>query len=325
MKMKFKSKKRKWLVIILLILIILAVIAVIFFSIQKKKFQTLGTNVRAAQTMTIEKTINSEGEVQSSLEENIAPHTSYYLKKINVGEGDALSEGDKILTYSNGKTLTAPYDCVVESWYLPESGARLTTDHYVTIAGTDVMMMELSVSEEDVAIVKKGQSARVTVEATGSTYEGEVSYVSEVGTYSGGTSTFKAKVEFNNDGDVKLGMTGKAVISLAKAENVLGVPTSAVHSNGNGSFVTVAKDDEGKNTSEVQVETGLSNDSYIAIVAGLKEGTKVVVPESDNSSSGFRFPGSGSGDPPSGGFSGGGFGGSGGPGGPPSDGLPGGN
>ena len=63
-----------------------------------------------------------------------------------MSEGDALDEGDTILTYTNGYKMTAPYDCVVESWYLPDVGDQLTTSHYVTIAGTDVMQMELSVS-----------------------------------------------------------------------------------------------------------------------------------------------------------------------------------
>ncbi len=255
-----------------------------------------GETVQSAQTMTIEKTLSSEGEITSTLEENVEPHASYYLKKINVTEGDAVSEGDTILTYTNGYTMTAPYDCVIESWYLPDTGEQLTSEHYVTIAGTDVLQIELTVAEDEVLLLQKGATAQVSVEATGETYTGEVSYVSEQGTYSSGTSTFTAKVAFDNDGKLKLGMTGTAEISLEKAENVIGVPVSAVHITDGTSCVTVVSGDgtDLSETEEVEVETGVSNDSYIEIKSGLSEGDVVVIPASDDSEDGEQgeFPGS---------------------------------
>ena len=80
------------------------------------------------------------------------------------------------------------------------------------------------------------------------------------------------------------GMTGTAEISLEKAENVIGIPVDAVHVTNNENYVTVQSGDE---TSEVAVETGISNDSYIEIKSGLSAGDVVVVPvSSDDSSSG---------------------------------------
>ena len=60
------------------------------------------TTTAAATVMTIENTLESEGEVTSSLEEDLSPHTSYYLDEVKVEAGDALEEGDTILTYTNG-------------------------------------------------------------------------------------------------------------------------------------------------------------------------------------------------------------------------------
>lgn len=242
-----------------------------------------------AALMTIENSLSADGEVISSLEEDLSPHTSYYLEEVKVEAGDALEEGDTILTYTNGSKMTAPYNCVVKSWDLPDEEEQLTTDHSVTVAGTDVLRMELEVGEDQVALVKAGEEAAIEIEAAGSSFDGVVTSVSEVGDYSSSGSTFTAQVTFDNDGSVKLGMTGTAAIVLEKAEKALCVPAGAVTSSGNESKVTLLKDDGTEE--EVTVTTGISNDAYIQITNGLSEGDKVILPVSDsdseNSSGGF--------------------------------------
>lgn len=300
---KKKSGKIKWLVIVL---IIAAAAAGFWFFIRKPGTMPGVSSERTVQVskMTIEKTLESDGEVKSALEENILPHTSYYLGKINVEEGDALKEGDTILTYTNGYTMTAPYNCVVTSWSLPELDEQLTSDHYVTVAGTDVLEMEMSLSDSEVLQLSVGDSATVTVDAVESTYDAEVTYISEVGEYSSGSSSFTAKVTFDNDGSLKLGMSGSAVVSLEKAEDVLAVPADAVSTKGGVSYVTVPG--EGDNaSSQVEVETGITNGTFTEIKSGLNEGDQVIVKTSDDSSSDWRDQmggpgGMGGGEPPSG-------------------------
>ena len=265
-------------------IIVIAAAAAVFFFIKKPvpgNF-TASTGEAEVTRMTIEKTLESDGEVESALEEDILPHTSYYLGKINVEEGEAVKEGDTILTYTNGNVMKAPYNCVIRSWELPEKGEQLTSDHYVKIAGTDVMQMELSLSDSEVLKLSVGDAAKVTVEAVDSTYDAEVSYISEVGEYSSGSSTFAARVTFDNDGSLKIGMSGSAVISLEKAEDVLAVPVNAISTKGGMSFVTLKAGDK---EALVEVETGISNGTYTEIKSGLSEGDKVAVRASSSSSS----------------------------------------
>ena len=309
-----KRKRRKWLIAALIVIILIA--AVLFFMRPKRPGSSAGgTSTAAATVMNIENTLESDGEIVSALEENVLPHTSYYLDEICVEEGEALAEGGDILKYTNGYTMEAPYNCVVIGWDLPEEDEQLTSDHYVTIAGTDVVQMEISVSESDVADLQLGDDATVSVDATGSTYDAEVSYISQVGSYSGGTSTFTAKLRFDNDGKIKLGMSGTAEVSLDKADNVLAVPVGAVSRRGGKSYVTLV--DGSGNETVAEVETGVSSSSFIEIKSGLSEGDNVLVRETESSSSGWGGfgPGGGSGGPP------GDFGG--GNGGPPGGGMPG--
>lgn len=300
LKIRELDKKQK-ILISCIVVVVIASMVLLITRISTEVAENI-TTVEAS-TMNIENTLTSEGEISSSLEEDVLPHTSYYLEEINVKEGEAVEEDGIILTYTNGSTMKAPYNCVVESWNLPEEDEQLTSEHYITIAGTDVMKMKLSVAEDQIAEVSVGDSATITIEATNQTYEGDVSYVSQVGTYSDGSSTFEAELTFDNDGKVMLGMNGTAEIKLESAENVVAVPVNAVSTKNGKTYVTLV---DGNKTTQQEVETGISNDSYIEIKSGLEEGNKVQVVVSNDDSSNQQFgPG---GDMNGGGMNGGGMG-----------------
>lgn len=99
--------------------------------------------------------------------------------------------------------------------------------------------------------------------------------------YTNGTY-FSAKVTFENNGNLKIGMSASCEIIIEKAENVVAVPLEAVQTSDDGKYVIVVNDDG--NTSEVSVETGISNDAYIQIKSGISEGTTVQMIESSTSS-----------------------------------------
>lgn len=264
------------------IIIAAAVLALIVFVIIRSCGAQSGTDeemempeeTATVERMTIENKISSKGEVVSSLEENLTPHTGWKLKETKAVKGEAIKEGDTILVYTNGSVMKAPYGLVVKEWNLPNKGGTFTDESSITVAGTDVLKMDISVGEDKILDVRNGSPAVVKIKATGGKYRGNVSFVSDVGEYSGGLSEFTVSVTFDNDGKAKLGMNGRAVISLDKAENVLAVPADAVYSDGDTSYVTIKKGDK---TKDVEVETGLSNDEYTEIRSGLKEGDEVIV------------------------------------------------
>ena len=78
-------------------------------------------------------------------------------------------------------------------------------------------------------------------------------------------------------------MSATCEIIIESAENVVAVPKEAVQTSDSGSYVIVV-DSEG-NTSNVTVETGISNDAYIEIKSGITENTTVQMQESTESSS----------------------------------------
>ena len=144
-------------------------------------------------------------------------------------------------------------------------------------------------------------------------------------------TTYPVTVQIDNPPEGLLpGMNVDATIVVDEAADAVAVPIAAVQ-RGNTVYV---KDDSAKNTENamvggvllpdgwraVEVETGLSDDSYIEITSGIEPGDIVYVPEVQRDSSGDDFgmmPGGdmgGMGGMPSGGGMAGGRGGM--PGGP---------
>jgi len=84
-------------------------------------------------------------------------------------------------------------------------------------------------------------------------------------------------------------MTANLSITTAKQDGVLLVPNSALLPKGAGHSVQVTSAD-GKTTSEVDVQTGLTDGANTEITSGLNEGDKVVtIPSTTKPQSGGLF------------------------------------
>jgi len=89
----------------------------------------------------------------------------------------------------------------------------------------------------------------------------------------------------NADEEIYLGVEAKVVIYAQKSENVLLVPVEAVNSDKNGDFVYVV---ENNIVVRKDVVTGVSSDTQIEIVSGLKENDQVMTDISLNIEEGME-------------------------------------
>ena len=184
-----------------------------------------------AEIKTIMNTISKTGEIKSNTAETLNLHTSYYLGEVFAQENQYIAKGENILKYTNGTYLTAPYNLVVTSLNLPNVGETLSSKHSIAVKGTDTLQTTLTVGEEDLDIVYVGQQAQITIGALNNkVYTGYVTNISNTASYSANGSKFTVTVEFQNDGEILIGMTGKTEVILEKAENVIVVPVEAVES-----------------------------------------------------------------------------------------------
>ena len=286
-----KKKVNPIIVAIVILIVVLFVIIYLYMSPtqstsqlnETKNTDLSGVSQVQSSIQTIENTLSSSGEISSAVDEKLYLHASYYFEDILVDKNVYIEEGTNIIEYTNGTYLTAPYDCVITNSSLPNESEICTTSHYVEIQSIETLSMNLSVSETDINKIEVGDVVDITITATNEKIQGNITSISEVWTYSSSGSYFTSIVTFENNGNLKIGMSATCEIIIESAENVVAVPKEAVQTSDSGSYVIVV-DSEG-NTSNVTVETGISNDAYIEIKSGITENTTVQMQESTESSS----------------------------------------
>lgn len=219
-------------------------------------------------------------------------------------------------------TITAPISgqVITKNFKVGDNITKNTssTTTLATIYDLSSLTFKMSIDELDIQSVKVGQKVTVTADAfEGQTFSGTVTNVSLESTYSNGVSTYPVTVTMDEEGNLLPGMNVDGVITLEEANDVLTIPVDALM-RGNQVYI---KDDSVKEQNgpvpagfkAVEVETGLTNDSYVEIKSGLSEGDTVYVAKSSTDSGsifmggpGMGGPGGGMGGPPSGGGNGGG-------------------
>lgn len=143
-----------------------------------------------------------------------------------------------------------------------------------TVASTEDVIVDMSVTRYDLEKLEVGQNAEITL--AGHTYTGTVSRLSRLAAANGkGTPVVSAQIHIDNpDENIYLGLEAKVKISGHKAENVIAIPVEAVNTGKEGSFCYVV---ENGIVVRKDVETGLSSASLIEIKSGLTTSDKVIL------------------------------------------------
>lgn len=204
--------------IIFILTIILIIMCCIYFKDDSttSKFDNLEINIDETQTdiqsittTAITSTISSIVEVESALTEDIELHATYYLEESYVEENQLVKAGENILKYTNGKYLTAPYDCIITKINIPDEEEKCTNSHYVEIVSYNALEVQFKVDETKISNITLGQSATIEIEAyEDKTINGTVTNISSTAS----NGKFTVTVEFENDGEIMIGMTANVTI-----------------------------------------------------------------------------------------------------------------
>ena len=208
--------------------------------------------------------------------------------------------------------ITAPISGTITAVGV-EAGDTYSGGDMFEISDCSKFQVSTTVSEYDIANVKKGQKVVILTDATDDTeIQGEITYValttgsslsSSSSSSSGNGATAQSsagggsssssssssgyevtiKVKDSND-KLRVGMTAKCSIILKEARDVYAVPYDAIHTNNSGDSVIYVQD--GTSKKEVTVTKGMESDYYVAVSGdGLSEGLKVIIPSDSTSSS----------------------------------------
>jgi len=144
------------------------------------------------------------------------------------------------------------------------------------VSDLENLAVDVDLSEFDVARVRRGQVALVSVDALGGKrYRGVVLFEALAGVPSGGVVTFPVRIRLPNVAGVKPGMNVSVRIIVAKRADVVRVPLEAVVQDGEDATVTVV--DAGGVQSGRGVILGLADNKVVEIRSGLKAGESVLL------------------------------------------------
>jgi len=193
------------------------------------------------------------------------------------------AELDKTVLVSPLNGIVTQIDAKVGEIVFPTTAAPKQTA-LATVMSEGNFQIEANVAEVDIAKVKLGDKAKVTLDAYGNDvgFEATVTKIDPAETLVEGVSTYKTTFQFTQqDERVKSGMTANLDILTDKRENVIVIPQRAVTAKDGERTVRllVPNQDasEPPTLKEVPVKTGLRGTAgQIEIIEGVNEGDKVV-------------------------------------------------
>jgi HlyD family secretion protein len=152
-----------------------------------------------------------------------------------------------------------------------------------TIPDLRVMQVQVQVHEADINKIKEGQVATITMDTyPGLVLKGKVSKIASIAGEPGRSVNAEVKkftvdivIDSTKGHTLKPGISAKAEIFVDEREDVLYVPLQCVFIEEGQHYCYVMRD--GDEPVRVAVKPELSNDTYLQIVEGLKEGDRVLL------------------------------------------------
>lgn len=238
-----------------------------------------------ATVLAKENTKVSKGSTVFTLAQG-APTATYTALKDT--ETDLL---DQIADIEDQLTIKAEYDCELTSLSVAAGDTVSAGTALCTLTGTSGYTLALSIDELDIASVKLGQNATITLDALDGEFTGTVTNISYSGSGSYVTS-YTATITTEPIDGAYPGMSASVEVITETSGETMIVSVSAVQYEGDTAYVLLAGDDaqigdtlsaseiDLDSLTKVTVTTGMSDGSYIAVSGeGLSAGSLIWMPE----------------------------------------------
>lgn len=221
---------------------------------------------------------NALAVAEAELKLKEAGYTPEQITQQEASVRQAEARADVVRTQIDNTELKSPIAGVVTKQSAKVGEIVSVNTPVVSLISDAQFEIEANVPEADIARVKVGDGAEVTLDAYGNDifFKAAVSEVDPAEIVIEGVPTYKVTLQFaDKDDRVKSGMTANVDIETDKRMGVIVVPQRAIFVQNGKKAVRVAGSDGA--VRETEVETGLrGSDGNIEIVKGINEGEKVV-------------------------------------------------
>ena len=222
----------------------------------------------------------SKQQLNQAKHEKMAAQDALEVVRDGVSKSNAKASSTLIRSTISGVILDIPVK-VGNSVILSNTFNDGTT--IATVANMNDLIFRGNIDETEVGQLVASMPMKITIGALQDLkFDASLEYISPKAVESNGANQFeiKAAVKLSEGGKIRSGYSANAEIVLAKADNVLTIPESAVEFSGDSTFVYIIKGEGSAKTYErTNVETGLSDGVNIEIKKGLTNKDKVRGPE----------------------------------------------
>ncbi|EFK96759.1 efflux transporter, RND family, MFP subunit, partial [sediment metagenome] len=219
--------------------------------------------------------LNKKQDLQDII--NGSNSLSVRSKKISIQQKkNQLNEAQKAL---NDYYVYAPFDGILSELNV-SVGEKVSTSTNIGILISEQNSTQIEFNEIDFIKIKKGQKAIITFDALEDiTLEGYVSDLDITGTVSSGVVTYNVEIIFDGENEeVKNGMNLSVEIITDSNEQTIVVPNSTLSISKNKTFVSILENGIVK---QIEVETGVKNDTQTEIISGLSVGDELIIKENN--------------------------------------------
>ncbi|MGB9592774.1 MAG: efflux RND transporter periplasmic adaptor subunit, partial [Anaerolineae bacterium] len=175
-------------------------------------------------------------------------------------------------------TLRAPFDGVVEKISVEAGQMVAAGTPAVIIADTSAFHIMVAVDEMDVALVREGQVARISLDAIPDTpVQGHVERIGLAGSQVTGVVTYDVRIAVDpTDAPLRTGMSATIDIVVAEKSDALVLPNRAIRTDEKTGqrYVQVLRNGQ---VERVYIKPGIRDERYTEILEGPAEGETVVI------------------------------------------------
>ena len=249
-----------------------------FNNIEKDRFMV---KTEKAQIKNIEDYLILVGSVKAMDEAVLYPRVAGKLLKNLLTEGDAVKKDQPVALIERDEPgvvyepapVPSTLNGVIGRIY-QDSGANVTPQTPIAlVVSQGQVRVVVDVPERYTAKVFIGQRALIKVDAFPDTlFQGKVYRISPVVD----TKTRSAAIEIladNSDDHLKSGMFSEVRLVVGSKAGAVAVPSTSVLNENGKPYVFVPFNDTARRR---EVKTGISNDDYMQITAGLKPGDELI-------------------------------------------------
>ena len=234
-------------------------------------------NAAVTEVSNVEQAIASEraaiAQTQAGLNLTTASSTPQAIEGQQATVAQARAALSAAQVALNNASLAAPFSGTVQDLTAQVGQVVGPSAPVLSLVNNDGLKIQTYVSEADVAKIKVGTTANITLDAfgTGTVFPATVTTIDSAETQVNGVPSYLVTLHFTiAASQVRDGMTGNVHVILAEDDNVIAVPSRLVLNDGSRYFV-LAKTASG--TVQKQVQLGPVGDNGMTeIVSGVSEG-----------------------------------------------------